>query len=82
MNKKQLTLLVLTLVLSTMATINAQDADGEPDITEDEARTLLAMRLRKATRMLVADAAGCEQDEVVIETAVAPVKKAKTVDAS
>ena len=83
MNKKQLMILVQTLVLSTAASINQNATDGEPDITEDEARTLFAMRLRKATKTLVADAAGCEEDDVVIETFVPPKKKAKeeTADA-
>ena len=77
MNKKQLGLLVATLVLSTQATINENANDNEPAITEDEARTLLAMKLRRASTQLVADAAGVETADVIIEEAVAPVKKAK-----
>lgn len=73
MNKKQLAALVQTMVLSVAATINKNAADQhEPEITEDEARTLLALRLRRLTKTVVADAAGCETDEVVIEQA--PVK--------
>jgi|19_taG_2_1085344.scaffolds.fasta_scaffold04337_2 hypothetical protein len=85
MNKKQLTLLVQTLVLSTAATINGNAEDNEPEIIEDEARTLLAMQLRKATKQLIADASGVEREDVIVEQAVAPKKKAKadeTADAS
>ena len=82
MNKKQLALLVATLVLSTQATINGNATDNEPEITEDEARTLLAMQLRKASKQLVADAAGTETEDVIVEQAVAPKKKAKTADDS
>jgi hypothetical protein len=78
MNKKQLATLVQTLVLSTAASINQNSDDSEPPITEDEARTLLAMRLRKATKSLVADAAGIDEEDVVIETPPAKEKKAKT----
>lgn len=82
MNKKQLALLVQTLVLSTAASINGNATDNEPDITEDEARTLLAMRLRRATKGLVAEAAGVEEDDVVIVEAKAKAKTPKTADAT
>ena len=85
MNKKQFALLAATLVLSTQATINGNATDNEPDITEDEARTLFAMRLRKAANGLIADTAGVDADHVVMVQAVAPAKKAKateTADAS
>lgn len=72
MNKKQLAALVQTMVLSVASTINENATDNEPPITEDEARTLLALRLRRLVKSVVADAAGCEEDEVVITEA--PVK--------
>lgn len=70
MNKKQLAALVQGLVLSTQATINA--ATGS-EITEDEARTLVAMKLRQGQRQLIADVAGVTDEQIVIEKA--PEKK-------
>ena len=72
MNKKQLAALVQTMVLSVASSINETATDNEPPITEDEARTLLALRLRRLSKSIIADAAGVEQDEVVITEA--PVK--------
>ena len=66
MNKKQLAFLVQTMVLSVASSINDNAEDNEPPITEDEARTLLALRLRRLSKSVIADAAGCETDEVVI----------------
>jgi hypothetical protein len=83
MNKKQLTRLIQTLVLSTAASINGNATDGEPEITENEARTLLAMRIRKASRQLVADAAGVDAEDMILVEPPVKVKKAAVVtDAS
>jgi hypothetical protein len=76
MNKKQLALLVQTMVLSTQASINKNAESDDAPLTEDEARTLLALRLRKATRSLVAEASGCEADAVVIAEPAPKAKKA------
>lgn len=79
MNKKQLATLVQTLVLSTAASLNQNATDQEqPEITEDEARTLFAMKLRAASKQLIADAAGCELEDVKFETPPEKAKKAAT----
>jgi len=78
MNKKQLAFLVQTMVLSVAATINGNATDSEPPITEDEARTLLALRLRRAHKGLIADAAGVEVEDVIIEEPPVKAKAAKT----
>jgi hypothetical protein len=64
MNKKQLTALLNSIVLSIVATANA-DADGEEPLTEEEARTLLGMRLKRVAKKLVAESAHVDADDVI-----------------
>jgi hypothetical protein len=77
MNKKQLIALVHAMVLSVQATANADAEDGEPPLTEDEARVLLGTRLKRKARGLVADVIGCEASEVVWTEPPAKPKKSK-----
>ena len=80
MNKKQLANLVQVIVLSTAASLNqnATDADSEPEITEDEARALFGIHFRKASKQLIADAAGCELEDVKFVKLPEKAPKAKT----
>ena len=64
MNKKQITALVNSIVASIAATANADNGGDEP-LTEEEARTLLGMRLKRLARKLVAEALSVETEDVV-----------------
>ena len=81
MLKKELDAIVDTMVLSVQSTANAAPGN-DTLLTEDEARTLTGMRLKKTLRAFVAEVAGCDAEAVVIQIPVAKPKKAKeTVDA-
>jgi hypothetical protein len=58
-------------------TVNKHAVDSESPLTEDEARTLFAMKLRNGIKKIIADAAGCDVADVVIKEAPKKVKKAK-----
>ncbi len=68
MNKKQLAALVAAIVAATQS-----HADSVMETTEDEARTLVGMALRKLANQIVQDACGADADE-----AAAALKAAKT----
>ncbi len=65
MHKKQLVAVLDSMIASVVATANAEAEDNEPELTEQEARTLLSRKLKKAAKGLVAATVGCEEDEVV-----------------
>ena len=86
MNKKQLAMLVQAAVVAVM---NVMNANGD-DVTEDETRTLVALKLRKQIRSVIADCADCEPDEAAkahkealaeLEAVVAGKKAAKKAEA-
>ena len=55
MNKKQLVSLMMAIVAATQK--------HQPGTTEDEARTLVGMALRKAATELIVTASGCDPEE-------------------
>ena len=68
MNKKQITALINSIVASIVATANADG--GDDPLTEEEARTLLGMRLKRLAKKLVAEAVSVELEDVVWVDAV------------
>lgn len=62
MNKKQLANLLAAIVLATQA--HADNA--AMDTTEDEARTMVGMALRKVSSQIVQDASGCDGEEAKV----------------
>lgn len=58
MNKKQLTALVAAIVIAAN-----KHANKTMETTEDEARTLVGMALRRSANQLVCDASGCDEEE-------------------
>jgi hypothetical protein len=67
MNKKQMTDLVNAMVRSTQVLLNdlASDQD-EPEISEDQARTLVGIQLRKVQKQIIATSVGCDVEDVVV----------------
>ena len=63
MNKKQITALTNQIVASIAATANADGGD-EP-LTDEEARTLYGMRLKRIGKQLVADTLRVDLADVV-----------------
>jgi hypothetical protein len=59
MNKKQLTALINAIVLA----VQTGSTEGGLETTEDEARTLVGMRLRSLANEVVVHAAGLEDTE-------------------
>ena len=64
MNKKQITALWHQIVASVMATDAALGEGGEP-LTEEEARTLFGMRLKRIAKQIVADTLRVDASDVV-----------------
>ena len=64
MNKKQITALWHQIVASVMATDVAL-GDGGEALTEEEARTLFGMRLKRIAKQVVADTLRCDLADVV-----------------
>ncbi len=65
MNKKQLTALVNQAVQSVVATANQDTDSSEPLMTEEEARTMFGMRLKKSIKKIVAEACFCDVSDVI-----------------
>ena len=76
MNKKQAAAKVQNLVLDTQRVVNRLADDAEPELTEEEARTLVGRQLARNHVRLVAAACGAEEDDV--RAVLAPPKPAET----
>ncbi len=81
MHKKQLVAVLDSMIASVVATANAEAEDNEPELTEQEARTLLSRKLKKAAKGLVAATVGCEEADVQWVT-VEPKTRKKTEQAA
>jgi len=80
MNKKQLTALTHSIVLSVRCSINDNEPNENEHVTEDEARTLVGIALRSKTREIIG-AATCnggievDEDRLTIVPVARPKKK-------
>ena len=64
MNKKQAAARIQSMVEDTQRCVNELADDAEPELTEEEARTLLGRQLARSHVRLVAAACGAEEDDV------------------
>jgi hypothetical protein len=76
MNKKQLANLVAAIVIAAN-----KHANTTMETTEDEARTLVGMALRKQANQLVCDASGCDAEEAKTLLSEAQAEIAATIQA-
>ena len=77
MNKKQLMLLVTSLVLSAQAMANKDATNDEPQMTEDEARVLVGQTLKRKAKALVSETCHAELEDVIWVNAPEKAKKGK-----
>jgi hypothetical protein len=65
MTKKAIHALLQSATLACQATLNVDVGPGEPECSEDEARTFVGRALRGSLRSLVATASQVEEEDVV-----------------